>query len=264
MKNRIDHVFETKKERVLSVYFTAGFPELKDTVPIIEMLQSAGCDMIEIGMPFSDPLADGPVIQNSGTIALHNGMSVTELFQQLKDIRNTVHIPLVLMGYYNPVIQYGFDKFCAQARAAGIDGLIIPDMPPDVYAAEHIAVFEKYKLHNIMLITPRTDHERIRLIENLSGGFIYAVASSSTTGKATSDTGAQLKYFERLKQLNLKLPVMAGFGISNFGQFKTVCHYVQGAVIGTAFIKEIEKNRDLKTTIPSFIQSLLYDHSIGA
>ena len=257
MTNRIDELFARKKEKVLSVYFTAGFPTLNNTVTIIQSLEQAGCDMIEIGMPFSDPLADGPVIQHSSTIALQNGMNVPTLLNQLKDIRQSVQIPLILMGYLNPVLQYGFEKFCQDAKAIGIDGLILPDLPPDVFEKQYQNIFAQNNLHNIMLITPRTDEARIRYMAKTGGGFIYAVASSSTTGSAVKDKAAQLAYFNRIQTLHLKLPVMAGFGISNREQFLSVCQYVQGGIIGTAFIKHIAANQNLKTSIPSFIQSIL-------
>jgi tryptophan synthase alpha chain len=257
MTNRIDELFARKKNKVLSVYFTAGFPALNDTVTIIQSLELAGCDMIEIGIPFSDPLADGPVIQHSSTIALQNGMNVKTLFSQLKNIRQSVHIPLILMGYMNPVLQYGFEKFCNEAHAIGIDGLIIPDLPPDVFEKQYRATFESKGLHNIMLITPRTEESRIRYMEQTGSGFIYAVASSSTTGSVVKDKAAQLDYFNRIQNLHLKLPVMAGFGISNREQFLSVCNYVQGGIIGTAFIKQLEQSSDLKAGIQSFIQSVL-------
>jgi tryptophan synthase alpha chain len=257
MANRIDDLFRRKKEKVLSVYFTAGFPQLNDTATIIQSLQQAGCDMIEIGIPFSDPLADGPVIQHSSTMALQNSMNVKTLFSQLKGIRQNVHIPLILMGYMNPVLQYGFERFCKQAQSIGIDGLIIPDLPPEVFEKQYKFLFEANKLHNIILITPRTDEARVRYIEQAGSGFIYAVASSSTTGSVAKDKGAQLEYFSRIKNLHLKLPVMAGFGISNREQFLSVCNYMHGGIIGTSFIKHIEQHTDLETSIESFIQSIL-------
>ena len=257
MKNRIDILFENKNTNILSVYFTAGYPQLNDTVTIISALQNAGCDMIEIGIPFSDPLADGPVIQQSGNVALQNGMTLSKLFEQLSDIRKGIHIPLILMGYLNPIMQYGIEKFCANAATAGIDGIILPDMPPDVYEKQYQLLFKKYNLHHIMLVTPRTNEARIRYIEKLAGGFIYAVAASATTGSAGNDNSMQLEYFNRLKQMNLKLPVMAGFGISNQQQFKFVCSHLQGGIIGTAFIKQLDKNLPLTSGISQFIKSII-------
>ena len=260
MTNRIDQLFTTKQDKVLSVYFTAGFPLIDDTITTIRSLQDGGCDMIEIGIPFSDPLADGPVIQHSSSIALQNGMTLEKLLEQLADIRKTISIPLILMGYLNPIMQYGLEKFCREAEAIGIDGLIIPDLPPDVYEKEYQLMFKKHKLHHIMLVTPRTTEARIKEIERLGDGFLYAVATSSTTGSSAPDTQAQSSYFKRLQHMQLRLPVIAGFGISNKEQFEQVCQFVQGGIIGSAFIKYINKNRDLKTSIPSFIQSILYDH----
>lgn len=256
MSNRIDSLFEKKKEGILSVYFTAGFPKLEDTLPIMRSLQKAGCDMIEVGMPFSDPLADGPVIQQSSTTALANGMSIRKLFSQLKDFRKEIQMPVLLMGYLNPVLQYGMDKFLSEASAIGIDGLIIPDMPLDAYTTQYASLFNKYSLHNILLITPRTSDERIREIEKTSGGFIYAVSSSATTGSSSTNKIAQQTYFERLKALKLKLPLMIGFGIGNREQFQFACRYAQGGIIGTAFIKHIEQYPDFKNSIPLFIQSI--------
>jgi tryptophan synthase alpha chain len=263
MTNRIDQLFTNKKGGILSVYFTAGFPQLEDTVTIIRSLQDAGCDMIEIGIPFSDPLADGPVIQHSGSIALSHGMNLKTLLSQLKDIRQTISIPLLLMGYLNPIMQYGFDDFCREAEAIGIDGLIIPDLPPDIYDKQYKTLFQKHNLHNIMLVTPRTEETRIREIAAAGGGFIYAVATSSTTGSSTPDTYAQSDYFKQLRDMQLQLPVMAGFGISDHDRFMQVCSYIPGGIIGSAFIKHIDKHRDLHTSIPSFIQSILYDHPTG-
>jgi len=256
MANRIDELFKTKRDRILSVYFTAGFPKLEDTVPVIKALQKSGCDMVEVGMPFSDPLADGPVIQQSSTKALANGMTIKKLLEQLKGFRGQINMPVLLMGYLNPVLQYGIEKFCAEISGIGIDGLIIPDMPLNVYNTQYNSLFEKHNLHNILLITPRTSDARIQEIEKAGSGFIYAVSSSSTTGSAAADKTAQETYFNRLKSLKLRLPVMIGFGISNHQQFQFACSYAQGGIIGTAFIKHIEQNGDLQKSIPLFIQSI--------
>lgn len=255
-KNRIDTLFDKKKEGVLSVYFTAGFPKLEDTLPVLKALQQAGCDMVEVGMPFSDPLADGPVIQQSSTKALANGMTTEKLLHQLKDFRKEIHIPVLLMGYLNPVLQYGMEKFCKDISTIGIDGLILPDMPLEVCDKEFKPMFEKYNLHNILLITPRTTDERIREIEKSGSGFIYAVSSSATTGSAASNKEAQQKYFERLKTLKFNLPVMIGFGISNHEQFQFACRYANGGIIGTAFIRQLEQETDIQKGISSFIQSI--------
>lgn len=254
--NRLNETFSHKKN-ILSVYFTAGFPNLNDTCTIIEELEKAGADIIEIGIPFSDPLADGPVIQQSSEIALRNGMSIALLFEQIKDIRNKVSIPLVLMGYLNPVLQYGIEKFCREAEAIGIDGFIIPDLPLDIYGDEYKALFEKHNLYNIFLITPQTSTERIHLIDQSSKGFIYMVSSSATTGAKTGFSGEQLNYFERIKELNLKHPTLTGFGISSNKSYTEACNYSSGVIIGSAFIKHIANSSDLKTDIHQFVKSIL-------
>ena len=201
--NRINQKLQENK-KILSIYFSAGYPNLNDTVQIIQDLEKNGVDMIEIGLPFSDPLADGPTIQASSTQALHNGMTTQVLFDQLKDIRKTVNIPLVIMGYFNPMLQYGVEKFCATCAEIGIDGLIIPDLPVDVYADEYKAIFEKYGLKNIFLITPQTSDERIHFIDSVSDGFIYMVSSASVTGSSAGFGNTQEAYFQRIVQMNLK------------------------------------------------------------
>jgi tryptophan synthase alpha chain len=255
--NRIDELFRQKKSGILSVYFTAGFPHLNDTVTVISALEQAGVDLIEIGMPFSDPLADGPVIQQSSTAALKNGMNICILFEQLRHIRSKVNIPLVLMGYMNPVLQYGAEAFCRDAASCGIDGLILPDMPPEIYETQYRYLFEQHGLHNILLITPRTTDERIGYIDALSSGFIYAVASSATTGNSETDVAAQQAYFRRIAALNLRNPVMIGFGISNRNQFENACQYASGAVIGTAFIRKIaDASTDIENKISEFVSGI--------
>ncbi len=254
--NRIDHLFQTKPNNILSVYCTAGFPQLNDTVRVLKLLQDAGADMIEIGMPYSDPLADGPVIQQSSTTALSNGMNLRLLFEQLRAVRAQIRIPLILMGYLNPVMQYGFENFCRDAAGVGIDGLILPDLTPEVYETEYRAVFEKYNLKNIPLVTPRTSDERIRRTDELSSGFVYAVAASSTTGNAVADTEKQQQYFAHLKAMKLKNPFIIGFGISTHAHFENACKYASGAIVGSAFIKHISANPDLEKSIPAFIQSI--------
>ncbi len=254
--NRIDKLFQSKHQNILSVYCTAGFPQLNDTLRVLKLLQDAGADMIEIGMPYSDPLADGVVIQQSSTAALHNGMSLSALFEQLKEVRSHIHIPLILMGYLNPVLQYGFENFCRDAARIGMDGLILPDLTPEIYEAEYQPLFKKYDLKNIMLVTPRTSEERIRRIDALSSGFVYAVAASSTTGNAVNDTSKQQQYFERIKSMKLKNPFIIGFGISTHEHFANACNYAAGAITGSAFIKHISVNPDLEKSIPAFIQSI--------
>jgi tryptophan synthase alpha chain len=256
MNNRINKLFQEKKEQVLSVYFTAGYPNLEDTVPVIQELVKDGVDLIEIGMPFSDPVADGPVIQHSSLIALQNGMSIRKLFDQLKDIRKTVDIPLILMGYINPVLQYGVEAFCQKCNEIGIDGLIIPDLPLDVYETEFKSVFEANNLHNIFLITPQTSDERLHKIDEVSTGFIYMVSSNSTTGAKTSVSDFQKQYFERVNLMSLKNPRLIGFGISNAETFRNACQYASGAIIGSAFVKALEGHTTVGQKVSGFINTI--------
>lgn len=238
MANRIQNkLLEDKK--LLSIYFTAGYPHLNDTVNIIKDLEQAGVDFIEIGLPFSDPLADGPTIQESSTQALKNGMTTEVLFEQLKDIRKSVSIPLILMGYFNPMLQYGIEKFCQKCSEIGIDGLIIPDLPVDVYHKQYQAIFEAHGLTNIFLITPQTSEERIRYIDSISNGFIYMVSSASTTGSQSGFGEEQQAYFKRIADMNLNNPQIIGFGINNKETFQTATQFAKGAIIGSAFIKHI-------------------------
>ena len=239
--NRIQSKLQEDK-KLLSIYFTAGYPNINDTVSIIEDLEKNGVDMIEIGLPFSDPLADGPTIQKSSTQALRNGMTTEKLFQQLKDIRKTVKIPLIIMGYFNPILQYGVEEFCKKCEEIGIDGLIIPDLPVDIYSEKYQAIFEKHKLVNVFLITPQTSEDRIRFIDSISNGFIYMVSSASVTG-STSGFGQDTKaYFKRINDLKLKNPQVVGFGINDNQSFKIATEYSNGAIIGSAFIKHLNKN----------------------
>lgn len=254
--NRINKLFQEKKKGILSVYFTAGYPDLDDTVPVIQELVKNGVDLIEIGMPFSDPVADGPVIQHSSLVALQNGMSIRKLFEQLKDIRQTVDIPLILMGYINPVLQYGVEAFCQKCGEIGIDGLIIPDLPLDVYQEEFKAVFEANNLHNIFLITPQTSEKRMRMIDDLSSGFIYMVSSNATTGAKSEVSEFQKQYFERVNSLNLKNPRMIGFGISNAETFANACEYASGAIIGSAFVKALDGSEPTDRKVSRFINSI--------
>lgn len=253
--NRIDQLFASKQTGILNIYCTAGFPALEDTLPVMTALQAHGADMIELGMPFSDPLADGPVIQDSSTRALQNGMSLKKLFSQLKDFRKNIHVPVILMGYLNPVMQFGIEHFLQQCAATGVDGLILPDLPMQEYEQEYRPLFEKYGLHLIFLVTPETSEARIRQIDALSKGFVYAVSSSSTTGK-DKDMKGQQAYFERLKALQLKNPVLIGFGIKDKPTFDAACAYSNGAIIGTAFIKAVESAKDLDGAIKQFIASV--------
>ena len=257
MNNRINKLFQEKKERVLSVYFTAGYPELNDTKTIIQELEKNGFDLIEIGMPFSDPVADGPVIQHSSLVALNNGMSVKKMFEQLQDIRQSVDIPLILMGYLNPVLQYGVEAFCAKCNEVGIDGLILPDLPLSVYQEEFKTIFEASNLHNISLITPQTSDERLREIDEATTGFIYMVSSNATTGAKASVDQFQKEYFERIQAMNLKNPRLIGFGISNAETFANACQFASGAIIGSAFVKSLEGNGTLAQKISGFIHSIV-------
>ena len=256
MNNRINKLFQEKKGQVLSVYFTAGYPNLEDTVPVILELVKNGVDLIEIGMPFSDPVADGPVIQHSSLIALKNGMSIRKLFSQLENIRQSVDIPLILMGYINPVLQYGVEAFCQKCNEIGIDGLIIPDLPMDVYDEEFKSIFEANNLHNIFLITPQTSDKRLKVIDQASSGFIYMVSSNATTGAKTSVSNFQKQYFERINSFGLKNPRLIGFGISNVETFANACQYASGAIIGSAFVKALEGEGSLEQKVSGFINSI--------
>ena len=244
--NRINKVFN-KKKNLLSIYFTAGFPEINDTLKIIKELDKSQVDMIEIGLPFSDPLADGPTIQKSSEKALSNGMTTNLLFDQLKDLRKISDIPVVIMGYFNPILQYGIEKFCSNCKDVGIDGLIIPDLPADIFKKNYKIIFEKYKLNMMFLITPQTSNERINLIDDLSKGFIYMVSSYSVTGAKDSFDKYQIEYFKRIKKLNLSNPLLIGFGISNKKTFQAACQNSNGAIIGSAYIKYIENHGVSKT-----------------
>lgn len=246
--NRINQKL-TEDKKLLSIYFTAGYPTINDTVSVIKNLENAGVDMIEIGLPFSDPLADGPTIQASSTQALNNGMTTETLFSQLEDIRaclpnrqESVTIPLLIMGYFNPMLQYGVEAFCKKCSEIGIDGLIIPDLPVDVYHEEYQAIFEKYGLINVLLITPQTSDERIRFIDSVSNGFIYMVSSASTTGAQSGFGKEQTDYFKRIADMNLKNKLIVGFGISNNETFTQATEHTKGAIIGSAFVKHLTAN----------------------
>lgn len=254
--NRINKLFKEKGNNILSVYFTAGYPNLNDTVEIIRQLSSKGVDLIEIGVPFSDPLADGPVIQHSSQVALKNGMSVKLLFEQLKDIRKVTDIPLVLMGYVNPIIHFGFENFCQKAQEVGIDGFIIPDLPMLEYQKEFKPVSDKYGIENVFLITPETSAERIRVVDENTNAFIYMVSSASTTGVQKSFEGAKEEYFNRIKSMNLKNPAMIGFGISNKQTFESACKYSSGAIIGSAFIKSLDETSSVSDAVDLLLKKL--------
>lgn len=239
MSNRIDKLFREKDKEILSIYITAGYPELHDTPRLLKALQDSGADMVEIGIPFSDPLADGPVIQQSSQQALRNGMNLNLLFDQLEEARKTVSMPLVLMGYLNPVLRMGMERFLGKCRETGIDGVIIPDLPPDEYQTEYLELFRSHGIYHSLLITPQTEEGRIRKIAAISGGFLYLVAAASTTGARNSIGNQQENYFQRIKDLDLPLPGLIGFGISSRETFRTACKYARGAIIGSAFIEAL-------------------------
>jgi tryptophan synthase alpha chain len=256
--NRINKKIQENNKsgkKILSIYFTAGYPKLDDTIEILKNLERSGVDMIEIGLPFSDPLADGPTLQRSGTQALKNGMTTEILFSQLKNIRESVEIPLIIMGYFNPVMQYGVEEFCKRCAAIGIDGLIIPDLPVEVYHKDYEKIFKKYGLVNIFLITPQTSEERIRFIDSVSGGFIYMVSSASTTGAQNSFGESQISYFKRIAGMDRNTPQIVGFGISNKETFDLATRYAAGAIIGSAFVKFIGENPINK--ISEFVDKIL-------
>lgn len=254
--NSIEQLFLEKDKNILSIYFTAGFPKLNDTEKILKSLQKNGADMIEIGIPYSDPLADGPVIQNSSMKALKNGITIKVLFDQINYCKDQFHVPLILMGYLNPVLQYGFERFCKDAKNAGISGIILPDLPITEYENEYKKIFEDNDLHFIFLITPETPEERIRKIDSISDGFIYAVSSSSITGKNT-DINAQENYFKRINNMDLKNKVLIGFGIRDHQTFVQACKYASGAIIGTAYIKAIENAESIDAATGKFLNGIL-------
>lgn len=253
--NRLNELFQKKKEPILSIYFTAGYPELNSTLDIAQALEKSGADFIEIGFPYSDPLADGPVIQNSSQKALQNGMSLPVLFEQLKDLRKRVSIPVLLMGYVNPVLQYGVENFCKACAEVGVDGIIVPDLPMDEYENLYKPCFIDNKLSNIFLVTPQTSEERIRKIDELSNGFIYLLSSSSTTGKNLTVSGESDVYFSRIRNMRLKNPTMIGFGISNRQSFNKAAEYTRGAIVGSAFVKFLD-TPDALGHIPEFLSSI--------
>lgn len=260
--NRIDALFSEKPERILSIYMTAGYPRLEDTEKVICSLEEAGADLVEVGMPFSDPLADGPVIQQSSQVALRNGMTIELLFRQLAGIRKKVSIPLVLMGYLNPVLQFGMDRFLEMCVATGIDGVILPDLPLAEYKDLYQERFRTAGISFIMLVTPQTSVERILEIADTSSGFLYMVADSSTTGARDGIRDRQLEYFTRIRDMDLSIPRLIGFGISNAETFHTACNYANGAIIGSAFIDWIGRTEDgdLAEQIRIFVRNRILGH----
>lgn len=254
--NRIHTLFQTKKENVLSIYFTAGFPKLDDTLAIMEAVQAGGADIIEIGVPYSDPVADGPTIQDSNKIALDNGMSMKLLFEQLRGFRSKIQLPVVLMGYLNPILQFGMEEFCKKCQEVGVDGLIVPDLPMQQYLDDYKAMFDQYGIVNTFLISPQTSEKRIREIDENSDGFIYMVSSHAITGAKADISPEQVAYFERVAAMDLKNPRLIGFGISDAKTFAQAAQYSNGAIIGSAFIKVLKNATDLSGDIQGYLRGL--------
>ncbi len=254
--NRINQLFATKSEKILSIYFCAGHPTLEGTADTIKVLEQKGVDMIEVGIPFSDPMADGPVIQDAATKALRNGMSLRTLFSQLEGIRKEVKMPLILMGYLNPIMQFGFEAFCQRCTEVGIDGVIIPDLPFKDYLEEYKPIADKYDIRIIMLITPETSDERIRFIDEHTDGFIYMVSSAATTGAQKEFGDSKQAYFSRIKGMNLKHPCMIGFGISNKQTLETAQANAAGAIIGSKFVKLYEETQDAGKAMDALLEAL--------
>lgn len=260
--NRIVELFQKKDQDILNIYFTAGYPQLKDTITVIKALEESGVDLIEIGMPYSDPLADGPTIQESGTQAIKNGMTLDFLFKQIEEVRQHSNIPLVMMGYFNQVMQYGEDRFFKRVAEVGVDGLILPDLPIYEYETLYKDMLEAHGLSISFLITPQTGEERIRKIDELSKGFIYMVSNSSITGSQSGISEAQLAYFNRVNDMQLSTPRLIGFGISDHETFRTACDYSNGAIIGSAFIRALAKAQDIRQTTLDFVRMVKEDVKI--
>ncbi|KAB7726165.1 tryptophan synthase subunit alpha [Rudanella paleaurantiibacter] len=255
-QNRITALFGRKHEGLLNVYFTAGFPNLDDTLTVLEGLEQAGADLVEIGMPYSDPVADGETIQQSNLQALNNGMTLRLLFEQLANCRSRVSVPILLMGYINPVLQFGVEEFCRQCQAVGVDGVILPDLPLDLYLDEYAPIFRQYGILNIFLITPQTSTERIRLIDEQSAGFIYMVSSASITGSVSGVSDEMLAYFDRINAMNLTNPRLIGFGIKDNETFRMASQYANGAIIGSAFIRLLQEKGTDQTQIKAFVEAV--------
>lgn len=253
--NRLNQLFESKKDNLLSIYFTAGYPELNTTVAIAEALEKAGVDFLEVGFPYSDPVADGPAVQHSSEKALENGMNLNQLFEELKDLRKRVSIPILLMGYVNPMVQYGIERFCKKAAEVGVDGVIVPDLPMYEYEMLYAKYFKDSGLSNIFLVTPQTSEERIRKIDTLSNSFIYLLSSSSITGKDLKLSNSIEDYYKRVKAMQLKNPTIIGFGITNNETFTKACEYAQGAIVGSAFVRFLA-NGDYLEKITEFVKGI--------
>ncbi|HSZ71089.1 MAG TPA: tryptophan synthase subunit alpha [Cytophagaceae bacterium] len=251
--NKLTQLFSTKKENLLNIYFTAGYPQLEDTRTVLKALQDGGADMVEIGIPFSDPLADGPIIQESNDAALHNGITLKKIIQQLQGMRNEIHIPVLMMGYINSVLQYGVEKLVHDLKELGVDGMILPDMPVDEYKEKYQELFEAANLSMVFLVTPQTSTERLNYIDEASSGFIYVVSTASTTGNEAKDLGEQKEYFERIKKAKFKNPTMIGFNIKDHASYREACQYANGAIIGSAFIKMLGNSHLLEKDIKEFV-----------
>lgn len=254
--NRIKQLFNKKQKDILSIYFTAGYPNLTDTGKIIKELEKNGIDLIEVGIPFSDPMADGPTIQESGTLALKNGMNLKLLFEQIKEVRKEVELPLLLMGYLNPIMQYGIENFCKKCKEVGVDGAIIPDLPFNDYSTKYKSIFETYDVKVIMLITPETSEERIRLIDENTDGFIYMVSSASTTGAQKSFDDKKVEYFQKINSMKLRNPRLIGFGISNKATLEVAQSYANGAIIGSKFITLLKDNNTIEKAVQELKNTL--------
>ena len=253
--NRLNQLFESNKDNLLSIYFTAGYPELNTTVAIAEALENAGVDFLEIGFPYSDPVADGPAVQHSSEKALENGMNLNQLFEELKEMRKRVNIPIMLMGYVNPMVQYGIERFCKKAAEVGVDGVIVPDLPMYEYETLYAKYFKENNISNIFMVTPQTSEERIHKIDSLSNSFIYLLSSSSITGKDLKLSNTIEDYYKRVKAMQLKNPFIIGFGITNNDTFTKACEYAQGAIVGSAFVRFLGTENYLER-IPEFVKAI--------
>jgi tryptophan synthase alpha chain len=253
--NRLNQLFESKQDNLLSIYFTAGYPELNTTIAIADALEKAGVDFLEIGFPYSDPVADGPTVQHSSEKALENGMNLNQLFEELKDLRKHVSIPILLMGYVNPMLQYGIERFCKKAAEVGVDGVIVPDLPMYEYETHYAKYFKDNGLSNIFLVTPQTSEDRIRKIDSLSNSFIYLLSSSTITGKGLELSNTIEDYYKRVKAMQLKNPTIIGFGITNNENFTKACEYARGAIVGSAFVRFLGTENYLER-IPEFVRSI--------